>query len=41
MTWKITFVVILAIVVILGCIWEWLIHGRNRRPPVHHWDGHG
>jgi len=31
MTWKIAFVVALAVVVILGCVWEW----RNRRPRTH------
>ena len=35
MTWKIAFVLALAVVVILGCVWEWRIHGRNRRTRTH------
>ncbi len=32
MTWKIAFVVALAVVVILGCVWEWRIQDGTAGP---------
>jgi hypothetical protein len=32
MSWMIALVGALAVLVILGCLWEWMIRGRHGRP---------